>query len=429
MRKNNRIVLRLRKSVPIIVLILAGILAFNTICGGRVSFVIVDIVVAVITAVYVSAELEREKEYYDKFHDAFDYMEQLSFAFVRTGQVAEALEETKALFDHGKMKETLAKAVGCLGEEFDMTGRREALAIIEKEYPISLMVKLHDYMVRAENYGGDVRRAIAILKNEQYERKLSVKEFAKQLGIKRRNCIFSCLAGALVSGIMVFFVPDRSALLENTIYQFSLMIFTILSCVIIAFAYKKTVIDFLADKKMYSDEQMRDKLRRYISGRGFLNRIVLKKIIGNEVRFAFTEWILAVTLLLESHNVEGAIEESLETAPYCMKPYLLEFMDKVRRYPGAITPYTEFLEDFSFSEVKSSMRLLYSLSAGVIDSVGDAISHLIEQNLSAIKGVEEARRESCLAGMSMMFMMPVALTSLKLIADMSVILIYFITKL
>ncbi|MCR5374509.1 MAG: hypothetical protein K6E39_03940, partial [Lachnospiraceae bacterium] len=69
MRKNNRIVHRLRKSVPIIVLILAGILAFNTICGGRVSFVIVDIVVAVITGVYVSAGLEREKEYYDKFHD------------------------------------------------------------------------------------------------------------------------------------------------------------------------------------------------------------------------------------------------------------------------------------------------------------------------------------------------------------------------
>ena len=429
MNRDNRIVCRLCKSLPAIGVVAAGILAVNTICGGRVSFIIVDLVVAAVTGIYVSVKREQEKEYYDKLQDAFDYMEQLSFAFIRTGQVSEALGETRALFESGNMRETLDKAITCLDEEFDIAGRRKALTIIEREYPTSLIVKLHDYMVRAENYGGDVRRAVSILKNEQYERKLSMKEFAKQLGIKRKNCIFSCLAGALISGIMIMFVPDKSALTESSIYQISLMIFSVLSCMIILFSYKKTVVDFLADKKMYSDEQMRDKLKRYISGKGFLDRIVLKKVIGDEVRFAFTEWILSVTLLLESHNVEGAIEESIETAPYCMKPYLMEFVDKVRKHPGELSPYAEFLEDFSFSEVKSSMRLLYSLSVGSVDSVGDAITHLIEQNASALKGVEDERREARLAGMSLMFMIPVALTSLKLIADMSVILIHFISKL
>ena len=429
MRKNKRIVCKLRKSIPIVLLMVAGILALNTICGAGISFIAVDVVVAAISGIYISGMIEKEKMYYSKARDAFDYMEQLSFAFVRNGQVVEALEETRALFDGGRMKETLDQTMKYLDEEFEMDGRRKALKYIEQQYPTALIVKLHDYMVRAESYGGDIRRAISILKNEQYERKLSMREFAKQLKVKRKNCIFSCLAGMLISGIMILFAPDRNALTENIIYRISLMVFSILSCLIVAFAYKKTVIDFLEDKKMYSDDEMRDKLKRYISGKGFLNRIVLKKVIGNEMRFAFTEWILSITLLLESHNVEGAIEESLVTAPYCMKPYLMEFVDKVHENPGEIAPYSEFLEDFSFSEVKSSMRLLYALSVGTVDSLGEAVTHLIEQNSSSLKMLEEERKDARLAEMSMLFMMPVALTSLKLIADMSVILLYFISRL
>lgn len=417
------------KCGPMMLIMSAGILAFNTICGGRYSFIAIDVVVALISGFYISGKISGKKNNYNKLEEAFDYMEQLSFAFIRNGQVAEALNETAALFTEGKMHDTLNEAITLLDEEYDMTGRRKALEHIEVEYPTSLIVKLHDYMVRAETYGGDVKRAISVLKNEQYEKKLSMKEYGKQLGIRRKNCILSCIAGGLISGVMILFAPDKDALIGNIVYQISLMLFSCLSCFIIAFTYKKTVVDFLKDKRIYSDEELRDKLKRYISGSGFLNKIMLKKVLGREMRFAFNEWILSVTLLLESHNVEGAIEASLDTAPYCMKPYLMEFVDKVHDNPGNITPYIEFLEDFSFPEVKSSMRLLYSLSVGTLDSIGEAVTHLIEQNGNSLKGLEDEKRDANLAGLSMIFMLPVALTSFKLIADMSLILLYFISRL
>ncbi|MBO4214427.1 MAG: hypothetical protein J5876_05545, partial [Lachnospiraceae bacterium] len=158
------------KCGPMMLIMSAGILAFNTICGGRYSFIAIDVVVALISGFYISGKISGEKNNYNKLEEAFDYMEQLSFAFIRNGQVAEALNETAALFTEGKMHDTLNEAITLLDEEYDMTGRRKALEHIEVEYPTSLIVKLHDYMVRAETYGGDVKRAISVLKNEQYEK-------------------------------------------------------------------------------------------------------------------------------------------------------------------------------------------------------------------------------------------------------------------
>ncbi|MBQ9342269.1 MAG: hypothetical protein IJT81_07930 [Lachnospiraceae bacterium] len=416
------------KSLPVIAFMLAGILALNTICGGSVSFAAIDIAVAIIIGLYISHMKSVEQYNTVKFQDAFDYMEQFSFAFLRKGQIGEALNETKELFCDGKMRETLDGAISFLAEEYDMEGRRKALSYIEKEYPTALIVKLHDYIIRAESYGGDIRRAISILKKEQCAKKLSIWEFAKELKVKRKNCILSCAAGGIISATMTFLAPDREALSGNIVYQAGLLFFCVMSCLVIALSYKKTVVDLLADKRMYSDEEIRDKLKRYISGKVFLSKIMLKKVIGQEMRFAFTEWILSVTLLLETHNVEGAIEESLETSPYCMKPFLMEFVDKVHENPGEVTPYVGFLEDFSFPEVRSSMRLLYSLSIGTVESVEEAITHLIEQNSNSLKSLENEKKDLRLAGLNMLFMLPVVITSVKLITDMSVILLCFISR-
>ena len=83
-------------------------------------------------------------------------MEQLSFAFLRKGQVAKALDEARTLFSAGKMRETLNNAIGILDEEFDMEGRRKALSYIEREYPTSLLTKLqtqndHKCVVKCAN--------------------------------------------------------------------------------------------------------------------------------------------------------------------------------------------------------------------------------------------------------------------------------------
>ena len=115
------------KCGPMMLIMSAGILAFNTICGGRYSFIAIDVVVALISGFYISGKISGEKNNYNKLEEAFDYMEQLSFACIRNGQVAEALNETAALFTEGKMHDTLNEAITLLDEEYDMTGRRKAL--------------------------------------------------------------------------------------------------------------------------------------------------------------------------------------------------------------------------------------------------------------------------------------------------------------
>ena len=56
------------KSLPVIAILTAGILALNTICGGSASFVAIDVAVAVIIGIYISHK--KSVEQYNAVKDA-----------------------------------------------------------------------------------------------------------------------------------------------------------------------------------------------------------------------------------------------------------------------------------------------------------------------------------------------------------------------
>ncbi|MBQ7077244.1 MAG: hypothetical protein IJM91_03810 [Lachnospiraceae bacterium] len=413
----------------IVLVALAIVIGFNYICESEICFIIPQCIMAVITAIYIGKKAKEEKSERQRVNEAFDYLEQVSFAFMRSGKIDAALRETYLLFKDGRMKEALALTLDKLKTHVADDDKSKIFTELEETYPINHVNKLHSYMLDAEKYGGHTRRAIFILKREQYRSKERILLYIENVRLKRKSVVMSCFAGMIVSLVMIAFAPERQALTGNSIFKFSVLLYVIALCAIAIYAYKKTVGNYLIERRIYSDDELLKKLKKYYHKEKFIGRRTLYKILSNEIRYAFTEWILSVALLLETHNVEGAIRESASKAPVLLKPYISTFLKTLKKSPQDPSAYIDFLDEFAFPEVTSSMRLLYSLSIGTLDNIEDAIDHILEQNDLYILTVKKELEDKKMAGLSLLFMMPVVVTSFKLIADMSVILLFFVSSL
>ena len=104
-----------------------------------------------------------------RFADVAAYMEQMLYAFQKTGKVLSALKETRETFESGHMRDVVDKAVNHLEEGHSKTGKsvlRESLDIVENEYECRKMKTVHDFLISAEEYGGDAVESIALLLND-----------------------------------------------------------------------------------------------------------------------------------------------------------------------------------------------------------------------------------------------------------------------
>ena len=115
--------------------------------------------------------LDTYKKMYEqkRFADAATYMEQMLYAFQKSGKVLSALKETKETFEPGHMQDVIEEAIGHLeaGCSYSEKGvLRESLDIVEKEYECRKIRTLHELLISAEEYGGEADDSISLLLND-----------------------------------------------------------------------------------------------------------------------------------------------------------------------------------------------------------------------------------------------------------------------
>lgn len=133
-----------------------------------------------------------------------------------------------------------------------------------------------------------------------------------------------------------------------------------------------------------------------------------------------------MSLLLQSENVQVAMFKSYEDAPAVLKPALRDFLEELREKPASMEPYLHFLGAFTLPEVRSSMKMLYSLSEGTGGDASFQIADIIRRNQLMMDKAQKMKNEDSLAGMYALFLAPQLTGGGKIIVDMLVLMVLYL---
>ncbi|MCM1106469.1 MAG: hypothetical protein NC355_05955 [Blautia sp.] len=405
-----------------------------------------------------------------RFTEAAEYLDTLLYAFSKEEKVDIALENVEAAM-HGSMQRVVRDSLDHLRMTYDDTDvMRESLRRIEEAYPCARIATVHDFVVHVENYGGRIERAVDLLLSDKkrWEKRilLAMKERSKMF----TDIIMSIAASLIICGIILYMPVMDMDISKNVICQALTAVMLVLDERILLRAQKMMAPDWLL-MDLDSDPKDKKRMEDYknycaakeqrlslvfalpcILGAGAAFRfgksvltaglLALSLLMLNQHRLghglagrnlrksiqcAFPTWLLDIVLLLQSENVQMSMRKSVEHVPAVLESELLLLNDRLELEPEAAEPYHAFLQDFEIPEVHAAMSMLFSISMGHSLQADRQLSELIDRNLAMLDAAEKERLANLSSGMYLLFLAPVLTASFKLVVDMAVFMLSFIT--
>lgn len=158
-----------------------------------------------------------------------------------------------------------------------------------------------------------------------------------------------------------------------------------------------------------------------------VGRAVARKTLVRSIKCAFPGWLMDIVLLLQSENVQVALQKSQEHVPPVLRRDLDILVGQLEMEPESVLPYHRFLKSFQIPEVHSAMSMLFSVSMGNSGRADRQIGELIDRNLEMLDVAEKGRLKNLSSGMYLLFLAPVLTASLKLLVDMAVFMMTFLS--
>ena len=156
-----------------------------------------------------------------------------------------------------------------------------------------------------------------------------------------------------------------------------------------------------------------------------IGHFLAKRKLSREIEKAFPHWLMELSLLLQTDNVQVSISRTLSHAPKVLLPALKELIEKLDREPEAAEPYLDFLKEFSNPQIQAAMKMLYAISAGNGGNEKEQLQELIARNQNLMNQAEEMAHEDALAGMYALFLTPSLAGGAKLLVDMTIFMLAF----
>ena len=374
-----------------------------------------------------------QNRYHQKrFSDLNIYMEQFLYSFQKSGKVLMTLEDLLSIFEAGEMRETIEAAREHIMHTFDEVNVEEnALNMIEKAYPYDGLRTIHHFALTSEALGGNYYDSTVLLLESIRMFADRVYALQQEQKIKRREIFLSILTSLFLCS-MIFVLSSKIGV-DISGHPLSQMITTIVLVFDLFIFYKadkKLTVGFVESDHKADDDYVRQylRLKEYDDGK-LLDRIgkhVAQKSVTREIEKQFPNWLMEVSLLLQTENVPVAIQKSYEMAPKILQPALSEFILDLKEKPDSMEPYMKFLADFSMPEVASSMKMLYSISSGAGGDARLQIADIIRRNQMLYDKAQRLANEDSLAGMQALFLAPQLTGGLKLVVDMILLLVLYL---
>lgn len=312
----------------------------------------------------ISLYQKNQEEELEKFQQINSYMSQLSQSFVRTKNILLSLQETRDTFPAGKLHTLLDEAIDILllegGNITD--AQKKALSRLEQEYPCEKLRTLHEFMLLAEQQGGNCKREFILLEKMRIAWETALEKYHSTL-IETRN--LTTILYALMLGICAFILHAFPKELSIKEMEFVQITNCILTCLLIIFF---SILD------------------KQICGKFFHQPKILNT--AKEIEIAFPKWLFDLMLLMQRESVESAILHSVASAPPILQPELTKLSHLILKYPGDVSIFSSFLEEYQLPQVERNMRKLYALSIGV-EEKEESVNFLIESNMDSLMRAEE----------------------------------------
>lgn len=450
-------------------------------CGIMFSlywyFMLLFVLVCLINLPFLILEGYKQMYEHKRFLDVSDYMEQILYSFRAEQKIVGALKDTRALFGKGKMYEVIGQAVDYIERgKYQRDLYKEALEIIEREYPVKRLPAIHGFLRAVESNGGSCKEAINLLLQDKAvwaDNVLLLQEDKKAARIK---VIFS-LAVTMVLAVIFHSVyrsmPSQYSIVSHPVTQTATICYLLLNVRIFRRANREIAKSWILpeseeeEKKIYGyfcmvvnyDEKAEGKKSVFLASIFFLAGIVIGALhhllpallssgigllllnqhkigyrlaydkVVQEINRVFPGWLMEMALLLQGNNVQVSIEKTIEHAPAVLKGELQRLSDSLKSRPDAIEPYLSFLEMFHLSSVQSAMKMLYTISESGNGDAQAQIQILVQRNSKMLDKSEKLTNEKSLAGINSIFYLPQVTVSFQTIVNMVVFMVVFLGQL
>ena len=404
--------------------VIMGLVLIAKLLSLSIEYTIMLGVIAVLCEPYLILNGYMNMYEQKRFMEASNYMEQMLYSFKRKSKIMNALEDSLLLFPDSLMGKCIEDTMEHISTS-DTEGNiyQESFGIIEKEYGCEMMRKIHTFMIRVETSGGEYEASARILISDKNKWVSRVMKVQKEKQLIKRNVTIGIFLALLVVVGTVFMVPKELVdISQNKVSQFSGFCILALNFILWTFVQCKLTGSWIKMEDTTSLRKLKKYYRNVMSSSKKCKKSQ-KDYLIKEVEKAFPDWILSVSLLLQTENVQMAIVRSLEKAPFILCDELECLIEKMERLPDSIGPYLEFFDVLQLPGIQSSMRMLYSMSINGGEDMTEQIYALIERNGDMQDQSERIKLEDYLAGMSFCVLVPMIFGSLKLMVDMSLLMI------
>ena len=411
------------------------------------------------------------KEYQQRFFDVSMYLDTILYSFIKEEKVELAVRDVYHALPEGKMKIVVGMAHDYMTMAYeDVEFLGESLAMIDQEYPCKRMRDVHNFMTHVEYYGGEIEKPVSLLLADKSRWEKRIKEEMANRNKQFVDVLLSVIASLVICGAILYLPIMDMDISREPLLQILAVILIVIDAWILYRAQRFVAVDWIGlqlqdkeelyQKKMQEyqeyDEQKQKRLSYILAGIGaivtiivfctgnqwmtmlcltvvllFLNqhkvgKYLLEKKLRREIMYAFPNWLLDLVLLLQSENVQVALQKSKEFVPGVLRKELYQLTEQLEMEPESAKPYHEFLKNFFIPEINSAMGILYSIAIGNSGNADKQISELVDKNMELLDMTERQMLKRQAGEMQILFLLPVLVASFKLIADMMVLMLQFV---
>lgn len=400
-----------------------------------------------------------------RFNDIVSYMEQLIYAFHKSGKIRSALQDVYEV-STGHIKYLVKRMLDIIDN--DMTTSKlyeKAFALIYSEYNCTRLKTLQDYLLTVENNGGKAAVSLNILLEDiraWSERVLTYQADRKSIQTKTAVSIFCAMFSC---GIMINLIPAdySSQIVASNVYQVATCVILMLNVLIYIIAANKVCMSYLdnelnrgkavivksqiqyladwANKNHFKTSIIKCALcvpvlalclyykfnylvlpvaivMIFMLIHDFMYKAACVKSVTREIKKLFPVWLRNLVLYLQVDNVHVAIRNSYENCPDLLKPEVASLISNLEKDPVTMKPYNRFLKAYSVPELELAVHYLYSIATFGSDDMLAQLDYLIQQNNKLEIVEENIRNEDSIASFSLIILAPMLLAVAKLMVDL-----------
>lgn len=433
---------------------------------------LIIVMIEVIACIPLFVHDKYKRQYYaDEFEDASKYVENVLYAFNKTGKIKEALSETIKIFPEGHMHDCIERALQSIGNgEFYDINRKNlyvtALEYIEEEFPAKRILNAHRLMTTTEMDGGEYKATVRILMDDRRVWTESTKGMMTEKARKFGDLVISAVTSGVIcmaTSIVYKTLPTEMNITTASLAQIGSLFLLMALVLIVKYGSSKWTTDWVKIDALNIDEnaledyeyilnfdEAAERKKSIILATPFIGGAVLlylmhvtwyyaafigaigvlclalpkllyrayyKSVVRN-IKVSFPAWLLQLSNLLQENNVVNSLQKSKETAPMLLIPEIDDLLTRISETPGDVRTYTAFFGFFNIPEVRSAMQVLFAIAESGSEDVQEQMQTLVDTNCYMQQQAESITAEQVILSMKNLFQIPMLIASAKLLADL-----------